>query len=73
MNIVVEKNVSVPMRDGIRLATDIYLPRRRANGARLPAILERTPYDASFFAGKDSPHLRDIVWAANREWVDDGA
>jgi putative CocE/NonD family hydrolase len=35
-------------------------------------LLERTPYDANFFAGKDSPHLRDIVWAANREWVDDG-
>lgn len=33
----------VPMRDGIRLATDIYLPAR-FNGA-LPVLLERTPYD----------------------------
>jgi uncharacterized protein len=43
----VVKNVMVPMRDGVRLATDIYFPTR--NGARLegklPAILERTPYD----------------------------
>ncbi|HEX5413298.1 MAG TPA: CocE/NonD family hydrolase [Terriglobia bacterium] len=41
------KDEMVPMRDGVRLATDIYFPAR--NGARiqgkLPAILERTPYD----------------------------
>jgi len=44
---VVAKNVMVPMRDGVRLATDIYYPAR--DGARLegklPAILERTPYN----------------------------
>lgn len=42
-----KENVMVPMRDGIRLATDIYLPA--ADGATLtgpfPVILERTPYD----------------------------
>jgi putative CocE/NonD family hydrolase len=45
-------NVMVPMRDGVRLATDVYLPAlggrlahgRRAPG-RFPVILERTPYD----------------------------
>jgi len=41
------KDVMVPMRDGVRLATDIYFPAK--NGERLdgqfPAILERTPYD----------------------------
>jgi hypothetical protein len=44
---VAEKDVMVPMRDGVRLATDIYFPAR--DGARLegkfPAILERTPYN----------------------------
>jgi len=44
---VVAKNVMVPMRDGVRLATDIYFPAH--DGARLegkfPAILERTPYN----------------------------
>jgi hypothetical protein len=44
---VVAKNVMVPMRDGVRLATDIYFPAQ--DGARLegkfPAILERTPYN----------------------------
>lgn len=37
----VERDVSVPMRDGVKLATDIYLPD--ADG-RFPVILVRTPY-----------------------------
>jgi uncharacterized protein len=41
------RDVMVPMRDGITLATDVYLPT--TNGAvvstRVPAILERTPYN----------------------------
>jgi putative CocE/NonD family hydrolase len=31
----------IPMRDGVRLAANVYLPGDRA---RMPAILERTPY-----------------------------
>ena len=38
-------NVMVPMRDGVQLATDIYLPAAGAQGGRWPVILERTPYD----------------------------
>lgn len=40
------RDVMVPMRDGVSLATDIYLPAQdgRALQARFPAILERTPY-----------------------------
>ncbi len=44
---MVERDVMVPMRDGVRLAADIYFPAR--DGQRLPgkfpAILERTPYN----------------------------
>ena len=46
-NVVCESNFMMPMRDGMRLATDIYFPAtggRRADGA-FPVILERTPYD----------------------------
>jgi predicted acyl esterase len=65
----VKREVMIPMRDGVKLHTVIVIPK----GAHdLPMLLERTPYDANFFAGKDSPHLRDVVWSANREWVDDG-
>jgi uncharacterized protein len=35
-------NIFIPMRDGVRLATDLYLPSGVA--AKLPAILIRTPY-----------------------------
>lgn len=46
-DLVVFKNVMIPMRDGVRLATDIYRPAK--NGVpvdgRFPVILERTPYN----------------------------
>jgi putative CocE/NonD family hydrolase len=37
----IQRDIMVPMRDGVKLATDIYLPQ---NSQRLPTILERTPY-----------------------------
>ena len=42
-------DVMVPMRDGVRLATDIYLPSGEAGRTptRLPTLLERTPYGKS--------------------------
>lgn len=46
-DVVVDRNVMIPVRDGVRLATDIYRPAR--NGApitdRLPTLFLRTPYD----------------------------
>lgn len=46
-DVVVEKNVRVPMRDGVRLAADLYLPARNGKVAegRFPVVMERTPYD----------------------------
>ncbi|MFI6517485.1 CocE/NonD family hydrolase [Spirillospora sp. NPDC050679] len=38
-------SVSVPMADGVRLATDVYLPEPA--GLRRPAVLVRLPYDKS--------------------------
>ena len=37
----------VPMRDGVRLATDLYFPARAGVQleGKFPAIMERTPYD----------------------------
>lgn len=45
----VRRDIMVRMRDGVLLATDIYLPARGAAviRARVPAILERTPYGKS--------------------------
>ncbi|MDA1348024.1 MAG: CocE/NonD family hydrolase [Chloroflexi bacterium] len=48
-DVLCEPSVMVPMRDGVKLATDIYFPAlggRRADG-QFPVVLERTPYDNS--------------------------
>lgn len=44
--VIVEEDVTIPMRDGVRLAADIYHPARggRFLEEPLPALLERTPY-----------------------------
>jgi uncharacterized protein len=44
---VVHKNVMIPMRDGVRLATDIYFPSEdgvKPASGRFPVMLVRTPY-----------------------------
>ncbi len=38
-----QRSVFVPMRDGVRLSTDLYMPEGAS--VRLPVILMRTPYD----------------------------
>ncbi len=43
---MIERNVMVPMRDGVRLATDVYLPARDGQilPGRFPTLFARTPY-----------------------------
>jgi uncharacterized protein len=41
---VVDRDVAVPMRDGVVLRADVYLPD---TGRPVPAIVNRTPYDRS--------------------------
>jgi len=45
--VVVERDVRVTMRDGIKLACDVYRPARDGQpvAGAFPVILERTPYD----------------------------
>ncbi|MDX2057083.1 MAG: CocE/NonD family hydrolase [Gemmatimonadales bacterium] len=57
---VIERDVMVPMRDGVRLATNLHRPT--SGGPRFPVVLIRTPYNkeampfvttpARFFAGQ---------------------
>ncbi|MEP6492077.1 MAG: CocE/NonD family hydrolase [bacterium] len=47
--VVIERSVMVPMRDGVRLATDLYRPRDITGP--LPTILMRTPYNKAGSAG----------------------
>jgi putative CocE/NonD family hydrolase len=44
---VIERKLMIPMRDGVRLATDIYRPKN-ASGP-VPIIWVRTPYNFSFW------------------------
>ncbi len=46
--VAVVKDVMVPMRDGVKLATDVYLPTDEHGAivsAQLPTVLQRTPYN----------------------------
>jgi predicted acyl esterase len=70
---VVERDVMVPMRDGVRLANDIYYPARggvRLSG-RFPTILERTPYNKEAeFHGRsplNAPYLGQWPHARHRQ------
>ena len=42
MNILIERNLMVPMRDGILLATDLF---RNADAVVAPVLVMRLPYD----------------------------
>ncbi len=54
-------NVPVPMRDGVRLATDLYLPDEEG---RFPVVLVRTPY------GTETAALSEMgAWYASRGYV----
>jgi len=65
--VVEERDVLVPMRDGVRLATNVYRPADedgRARDERLPAVLIRLPY------GKDEPYAS--MPAHGRYWARKG-
>src|SRR3954470_11267690 len=44
---VVDRKVMVPMRDGKRMAADIYRPKDSAK--KYPTVFSRTPYNFNFF------------------------
>jgi uncharacterized protein len=43
----VHRKVMMPMRDGVRLATDVYVPKNA--GATVPAIVVKTPYNFNYW------------------------
>jgi putative CocE/NonD family hydrolase len=46
--LLIEKNIMVPMRDGVKLATDIY---RLEGAAPTPVLVARTPYNKDSMTG----------------------
>lgn len=57
--ILIEKNIMVPMRDGVRLATDVY---RLEGAGPAPVLMARTPYnkDAILNGGTNFDILRAV-------------
>jgi len=45
------KSQMIPMRDGVRLSTDLYFPQKA--GEKLPVILIRTPYNKESYRDKE--------------------
>jgi len=66
----------ITMRDGVRIAVDLYLPRGLKDGARIPTILHQTCYMRSiqlrlpfriFLGGKPFDHT--FLYAKRREYL----
>ena len=57
-DIAVVKNVRIPVRDGVQLAADFYVPRQvtelETTEARLPVVMEYTPYRKDEVVATDS-------------------
>ena len=53
-----DRDVAVPMRDGVVLRADVYRP---AGAGRFPVLVFRTPYGRHFAAKSDGVHLKAVA------------
>jgi predicted acyl esterase len=62
-NMTFESRIMVPMRDGVKLATDVYRPARegKALPGPFPVILERTPYGRDHVADYPGSGLAKVT------------
>ena len=59
---ILEEKVMMPMRDGVRLATDIYRPKI---GQKVPVIFSRTPYNFNSWGdGKEQTRTMERAYEA---------
>jgi uncharacterized protein len=54
----VHRSIMMPMRDGVRLMTDLYVPKQRTGP--VPLILSKTPYNMNWW---------DVRTGAPRDWT----
>ncbi|MGH9494973.1 MAG: CocE/NonD family hydrolase, partial [Candidatus Sulfotelmatobacter sp.] len=65
-----KREVMVPMRDGVKLFTVIWVPKGAHDA---PMVLTRTPYDAAHHVGApDASHLIDALPLAEKNFVKAG-
>src|SRR5512141_2790394 len=62
-----KREVRIPMRDGVRLFTSVYIPRDTTR--HYPVLMSRTPYSVSPY-GAD--YKETLGPSGNPKWVDDG-
>lgn len=53
------RSVMLPMRDGVKLSTDVYMPKNA--GGRLPTILWKTPYNEGKLKGSTQRYVLESV------------
>ena len=66
---IIERKLMVPMRDGKRMATDVYRPKDASK--KYPTIFVRTPYNFNFWdvrigAPRDMPRVRYYTMGINK-------
>ncbi len=65
-DIIVDQKVMMPMRDGVRLCSDIYRPKTKK---KVPVVFVKTPYNFnSWRDGEESKRVHD----AAKEYIDKG-
>ena len=66
---IIDRKVMLPMRDGVRLATDVYRPKNAT--AKVPAIWVRTPYNFNFWDVRNGvpADMTTILAAIKRGYV----
>jgi predicted acyl esterase len=67
--VIIERKLMVPMRDGKRMATDVYRPKDASK--KYPTIFVRTPYNFNFWdvrigAPRDMPRVRYYTMGINK-------
>lgn len=60
--------VRIPVRDGVKLFTSIYVPRDTSK--RYPVLMSRTPYSVAPYG--DTLYRASMGPSGNPKWVDDG-
>ncbi len=64
--VLVEKNIPIPLRDGVVTYADIFRP---ADGSPVPGIITRTPYDKEVFAAAALPIMPAALKLAERGYA----
>ena len=70
MRIVVDKNLTVPMRDGVSLTADVYRPD---GPGPFPTLVQRTPYNKEFgLAKNENPTQGSFLIEELTAWLSEG-